>query len=336
MNKLNTALAATQPNLDPTITLALAQASKAAYDYYSGTPFKAPENFDQIDAWTGWDAFLCTGSEEKYGLVFQSFVDPGTFIFAFRGTDSDMDAYEDVLFFTTDFVPTSGTISPTPHVASGFYGIYDGMGGSMTQSMRQQLFSMIDKYKPQHVYITGHSLGAALSQLFSLDLAISQPVTSTNINFASPMVGTDSWQTAYDATIASANSIRVYNYWDYVPSLPPADFGYCAVGCGFTTAFYVLGEWFPHELSRHSIVNLTTVLSNALPLNPQQWTGVFPDYVEPSRMMQSTAPPAGADVRWVDKLREHMDFERSLRGSQSHRPDAVSGASDALEAPLTV
>ncbi|GAB3105175.1 lipase family protein [Lysobacter terrae] len=311
MNK-HTAVAA-QPALDPTLTLALAAASEAAYDYYGGDPVTPPVGYTQVDGWTGWDAFLTTGSEEKYGLVFQSQADPGTFIFAFRGTDSDLDAWEDVHFLTTNFVPTSGSVSPTPRVASGFYGIYDSIGGSMTQSMRQQLFALLAKYQPQQLYVTGHSLGAALSQLFSLDVAISQPVASTNINFASPMVGTDSWQTAYQATIAAGQSIRVYNYWDYVPSLPPDQFGYVTVGEGFLTSFYVQGEWFPHELSRHSIANLTTVLTNAVPLNPQQWVGTFPDYMDPSWTMDSTVPPATAPVRWVEKAREHMAFERSLR-----------------------
>lgn len=304
-----------QPTLNDALTIALAVASKAAYDYYGGDPITPPQGYTQVDAWTGWDAFLFTGSEEKYGLVFQSQADPGTFIFAFRGTDSDLDGWEDVHFLTTGFAPTRGSIDPTPEVASGFYGIYDSMGDSMTQSMRQQLFALLDKYQPQQVYVTGHSLGAALSQLFSLDLAISQPTASTNINFASPMVGTGSWQTAYGNTIAAGDSIRVYNYWDYVPSLPPGEFGYSTVGESFVTSFYVQGEWYPHELSRHSIVNLTTVLSNALPLNPQQWVGTFPDYVDPSWTMDSTAPPATAPVPWADKIGEHMAFERSLRNA---------------------
>jgi hypothetical protein len=311
VNKL-TAVSA-QPTLDTTLTLALAAASQAAYAYYSGGPIVPPQGYTQVAGWTGWDAILSTGSEEKYGLVFQSQTDSGTFIFAFRGTDSDLDAWEDVHFLTTDFQPTSGSISPTPRVASGFYGIYDGKGGSMTQSMRQQLFALLAKYRPTQLYVTGHSLGAALSQLFSLDVAISQPMPALNINFASPMVGTDSWQSAYQATIPAANSIRVYNYWDYVPSLPPDAFGYRTVGEGFLTSFYVQGEWFPHELSRHSIVNLTTVLANALPLNPQQWSGTFPDYVEPSWTMLSTPPPTTAPVRWVEKMREHMAYERALR-----------------------
>lgn len=302
-----------QPYLDPTLTIALAQASEAAYDYYAGNPITPPQNYSQVDGWTGWDAFLDTGSEEKYGLVFQSQVDTGTFIFAFRGTDSDLDAWEDVHFLTTDFEPMQGSISPTPQVSSGFYGVYDDKGPGMTQSMRLQLFALLAKYQPTQLYITGHSLGAALSQLFSLDLAVSQPTNALNINFASPMVGTDTWQTAYESQIAATDSIRVYNYWDYVLSLPPDKFGYRTVGNGFLTAFYVADEWFPHELSRHSIANLTTVLTNALPLTPQQWVGEFQDFVEPTWMMQSMVPPTSAPVRWVERLREHMEFERSLR-----------------------
>jgi triacylglycerol lipase len=302
-----------QPYLDPTLTLALAVASKAAYDYYSGAPITPPPGYVQVDAWTGWDSFLLGGSEEKYGLAFQSSTQPGTLIFAFRGTDSDLDAWEDAHFLTTTFAPAKGAVSGEPRVSTGFYGIYNDTGGGMTASMRQQLFVLLAKYQPTQVYVTGHSLGAALCQLFTLDLAISQPTPQLNINFASPMVGTDSWQAVYDATIPAANSVRVYNYWDYVPSLPPSEFGYRTVGCGFSTAFHVQGEWFPHELSRHSIVNLTTVLTHALPVDPQQWAGTFPDYVDPAWTMESTVPPASSDVRWVEKLREHMEYERSLR-----------------------
>lgn len=313
MNK-DTVIAVTQPTLDPTLTVALLQASAAAYACYSNAPITPPQGYNQVAVWTGWDAFFTTGSEEKYGVAFQS-ADATTLILAFRGTDSDMDAFEDARFLPTRFVPTrDGGNTPTAHVSSGFYGIYNDKGGSMTQSMRQQVFALLDQYKPLRVYVTGHSLGAALCQLFSFDLALSQPIASININFASPMVGTDTWQAAYESTVPSTGSIRVYNYWDYVPTLPPSEFGYRQVGSPFVTSFYVKGEWFPHELSRHSLGNLTTVVSNALPLKPQQWAGEFPDYVEPSRTMLSTVPPAAGKVSWADKVREHMDFERSLRG----------------------
>lgn len=314
---MSTSSSTSQPTLDATITVALAEASIAAYAAYKNESYTPPTGYTCVDQWTGWDAFLITGTEEMFGLVFQSAAQPGTFIFAFRGTDSDMDIYEDVHFETVDFVPSNNQpLSPTPRVAGGFYGIYDSLGGSMTVSMRTQLFALLQKYNPTTLYVTGHSLGAALSQLFSLDLAVSQPspsMTTQNINFSSPMVGTADWQTAYQNTIAADASIRCYNYWDYVPALPPSDFGYLPVGAGFRTAFYVQGEWFPHELSRHSIKNLNIVLGNALPENPQVWQGTFQDQVDASLTMQSDVPPAGADVQWADKAREVMALEQSLR-----------------------
>jgi len=301
--------------LDPTLTLALAQASIAAYAAFDKSSYEPPVNYEQVDSWTGWDAILTTGTEELYGLVFRCTL-PGesdTYIFAFRGTDSDMDIYEDVHFEPVDFVPTKGTITPTPRVAGGFYGIYDLLGGSMTQSMRGQLFALLAKYQPTRLYVTGHSLGAALSQLFSLDVAVSQPIPSLNINFSSPMVGTADWQAAYQSKVPDSNSIRCYNYWDYVPTLPPSWFGYVPVGDIFRTALYVLGEWYPHIISRHSIVNLQTVLENALPNQPQVWVGQFQDYVEKSLTMQSEQPPGGADAAWADKAHQTMLDEKAIR-----------------------
>lgn len=307
-------------SVDPFLTLAAAQGCVAAYQAFDRQKVVPPANWNLVGRWTGWDAAWFGGSEELFGLLFQSAV-PGqlkTFLFAFRGTDSDMDAYEDGFFETTAFVPTNGKVSPTPYVSSGFYGIYDSVGGSMTQSMRQQLFMLLARFRPSRVYITGHSLGAALSQLFALDVAVSSPqLWAMNENFASPMVGTQNWKTVYESQPAEKDStrrtIRVYNYWDYVPSLPPAAFNYTHVGSGFRTSFYVLREWYPHELARHSILNLQTVLGHAVWQNPQVWVGTFQDATDSANTMQSDVPPSAADIAWVEKAGEFGRFEAALR-----------------------
>lgn len=295
------AIHATQPYLDPQLTLAMAQASIAAYAAYEGTTVRLPSNYRMVARWSGWDGDPFGGSEELFGLLLQSTEDPGTYLFAFRGTDSDLDVYEDLDFVTTDFVPSAGTVAPTPRVSAGFYGIYDGKGGRMRASMREQVFALLAHFAPTQVYVTGHSLGGALSQLFSLDLAISQPTRrACNINFCSPMVGDASWGQAYANHIAAADSTRCYNYWDYAPSVPPSLFGYVPVGQEFLTAYYVRGALFVHVLSRHSIGNMRTVLQHALHLSPQVWAGTFPDYVEPRRLMLSQVPPAQPRPAWAD------------------------------------
>ena len=56
-----------------------------------------PQDFTLLTRFTGWDGFLFKwGTEERYGLIYQSTVQPDTYMVAFRGTDSDMDAWEDI------------------------------------------------------------------------------------------------------------------------------------------------------------------------------------------------------------------------------------------------
>jgi triacylglycerol lipase len=309
-----------QEGIDPTLTLALAQASFAAYSDYLEEPFQSPPNYRLVARWTGWNEFaLGFGAEARFGLLFQSVAPAptGTYIFAFRGTNSDMDVYADLFVNTVAFSPYRGQVSPVPSVANGFYSIYNSMGGSMTQSMRQQLFSLFNQYQPQKVYVTGHSLGGALSQLFTLDLGVSMPETwVANLNFASPMVGLSDWQTAYESQPAqndpARRTIRVYNYWDYVPALPGWLIGYKDVGRGFRTSFYVKNAWYPYLWQRHSLANLQTVLENAVWQNPQVWVSTFPDAFDPNLQMSSVIPPGGPDVDWVAKMQELENFEQAI------------------------
>jgi triacylglycerol lipase len=313
-----------QERIGAEATLALAQASLAAYTNYEhpSRPVEPPANFRCVAYWTGFDASILGGSEERFGLLFASVPPNGEgeriLIFAFRGTDSDMDAYEDAFAETVTFYPYQGTIDPSPAVASGFYSIYNDQSPTMTMSMREQVFALLDRYRPDRVYITGHSLGAALSQLFTLDISVSRPTYwAANYNFASPMVGTASWKEAYEAQAAQRDSrrrtVRIFNYWDYAPSLPPSWFlGYTHVGRPFKTSFYVKDEWIVHLLPRHSLLNLTTVLRHAVYLNPQVWQGTFQDATDPGRQMISTGIPT-ANVDWAERLDELRQFENSVR-----------------------
>ncbi len=199
----------------------------------------------------------------RFGLLFASTL-PGakTYIFAFRGTDSDLDVYEDLFINTASFVPYQGQLSPAPSVASGFFSVYTGIGGTtLTQSMQQQVFTLLNRIpRPRKIYITGHSLGAALSQLFTLDVAVSTPdVWAANMNFASPKVGLTDWQAIYNSQAAQQNpatrTVRVYNYWDYVPSVPPRmcthSSNMCTWGARVSrTSFFVKDEWYVHEIAR--------------------------------------------------------------------------------------
>jgi len=204
-----------------------------------------PEGFELLDDWSGVDAvFGRDKTIETYGLVFRSVEAPWRYIFAFRGTDDALDMLDDCGVEPQKFVPfaSNSNIPADVRVESGFNDIYR-TGDDATVPMQHQLFALIDKYqasvKPiSEIHITGHSLGAALSQLFTLDLALSRPgISAININFASPRVGNKSFVSFYEA-VSQHTTLRVQNQYDAVPHLPPAELGFEHTTTAYLIAFY--------------------------------------------------------------------------------------------------
>lgn len=308
-------------HLDPLVTTMLAAAAVAAYNDFVGRPIVLPSNYRLVGRFTGWDGwFGSLGSEEKFGLVFKS-LEPTLagkyqFIIAFRGTESLMDIFEDGFWDLTSFQPSIAQglhpRQPLPapvRVSAGFYDIYTTKGGSMNLTMQEQLFSLLAGLDSSaEIFITGHSLGGALSQLFTLDVAASLPnVPLRTLNFASPRVGDASWQAACDQVGATGKITRVINYHDIVPDYPLEIMDYVSIGQQFETAFKSF-HWFEsNPLSNHSMLNLQTVLTNALPLAPQVWVGNFVG-ADLGIKMQSTAVPSTDRGQLLAKLKEAHEF----------------------------
>jgi hypothetical protein len=318
--------------LNPAVTLALAQASVAAYNDFAGLPYTPPTDYKYFARFTGWDPY--SGEPERFGLIFR-YNGPATvenrYIVAFRGTDSISDVLDDTLWNQMDFKPYRNSVSPTPDVHRGFYEIYSKpipvAPHIETPSMRDQIFFLLPN--PAEVLITGHSLGAALSQLYTLDMRVSMPnVNIANLNFASPRVGGKNWQAACDGVGATQRITRVINYWDYVPDNPPEyippippwpAWTYVSIGAQFETAFSGPDWSVPiDELPRHSLLNLQTVLTNCVYIEPNQiWKGSFLDAVWQLYDMNSTAPPSGSKAALLAKRKELQDLEASIRASIS-------------------
>ncbi len=70
------------------------------------------------------------------------------------------------------------------------------------------------------IWVTGHSLGAAVALLAALDLAknVVAPLTPKLYTFAGPRAGDDTFKNAFDAAIP--HCYRVWNRWDIVPQVP--------------------------------------------------------------------------------------------------------------------
>lgn len=250
--------------IDAARALLLIDASIQAYNAYDSsdpaacgsTAVTPPAGYDFVECWTGIDSYFF-GREnqvESFGVVFRSQAAPYTYVFAFRGTYALLDAIEDLAFFEgkDTFMPWGAATPPDSKaaVASGFWSIYSA-GTKTTPSMQAQLFALIDKYQRSsqpigRLLVTGHSLGAALCELFTLDLAFSKyrALPCANYNYACPRVGNSAFVKLYDAQPqqqdAATRTLRVQNTYDIVPCNPPSfwPFDYQHVTDAYLVAFY--------------------------------------------------------------------------------------------------
>lgn len=95
--------------------------------------------------------------------------------------------------------------------------------------MREKTDSSGEDYKNYEVFVTGHSLGGALAQVFSVALARSPmvakgdvPLPITAVTFASPMAGDSTWLNEYQSLEKKGKlcHLRVSNSGDYICVLP--------------------------------------------------------------------------------------------------------------------
>lgn len=244
---------------------------------------------------TGW---IATGSKvsgylrlsqvwEEFGLWYVNGSDKTQMLLALRGTVTKADAEADGDSTTVDFVPAENiTLLPTPKVHAGFYNLYtDTQDGVSTASMRTQILSALTTLAASGLsalYITGHSLGGALAELLSLDVALSGLLPKSavqTINFAAPMVGeAANWGLAYTANVTT--SFAVINQDDIVPTQPNLP-GWGSVGTPFALLFFHNQNDFSKDelITRHSMSNHLFVLQQGIGLTPQQWAGSFSDSV---------------------------------------------------------
>ncbi|KAM2039330.1 hypothetical protein ACFX1T_012785 [Malus domestica] len=159
-------------------------------------------------------------------------------VIAFRGTEQSRwkDLRTDLMVAPTGLNPEriGGDFKQEVQVHSGFLRAYDSVRIRIVSLMKLAIGYFDDIAEPLdkwHVYITGHSLGGALSTLLALELSSSQIakrglISVTMYNFGSPRVGNKVFAEIYNKKVK--DSWRVVNHRDIIPTIPRL-MGYCHV-----------------------------------------------------------------------------------------------------------
>ena len=143
-------------------------------------------------------------------------------ILAFRGTESKADIWTDLQFRK---VPLG-----KGDVHRGFYNVFEPLwsGKGLTGENKQGLGAYLKEQQAQRpdvpLYVTGHSLGAALSTLGVHAALMGGQKVFAHYTFGSPRVGNDAFvnELAAKAAETGTKMFRVVNYGDVVTVSPPA------------------------------------------------------------------------------------------------------------------
>ena len=260
------------PDIDRAMTQQLICGSIQTYRAYNaGAAFPGsnplqyicePRGTTYVDCFYGQDVFdgQPIHMDVLFGLIYAVDQQPGAYVFAFRGTKGISEWIDDLHVAHTHFKPfhpNPGLPLPdSARVEDGFWEIY--------QSMQASLFQMITKHRVKKLYITGHSLGSSLSELFTLDVAISLEIEFISMNFACPRTGNQALADFYNSlTTDKGNATtRVVNTKDIVPKIPPQDLDYAHVGQAYDICFED-GDFhiLPDYGLRHSADNYARTLA---------------------------------------------------------------------------
>jgi triacylglycerol lipase len=130
---------------------------------------------------------------------------PGAVFVSIRGTESAGEWLCDFEAVPTACKAQSGTVH------EGFWKVYEVIRDSAVQGLQGALRPGDD------VFVTGHSLGAALAILFAND-AVSVTPNVQVCTFAGPRTGLGDFVDSYNKRLPG--TLRVANRWDIVPNVP--------------------------------------------------------------------------------------------------------------------
>jgi pimeloyl-ACP methyl ester carboxylesterase len=143
-------------------------------------------------------------------------------VVSFRGTKGIRDLLTDISIRKVAFQVGREPSNSAGKVHRGFLAALD--------SIWDQVLAAVNELGPARpVFVTGHSLGAALAQLAAIRLAANGQTVAAVYLYGSPRVGDADFVTAYNKLLEKKTYLHI-NHTDIVATIPPGWLGFHHVG----------------------------------------------------------------------------------------------------------
>jgi C1A family cysteine protease/GH25 family lysozyme M1 (1,4-beta-N-acetylmuramidase) len=233
---------------------------QAAYSMYEADPHNlTPTQSDDFPPGyklVGWiqmqDFILESTGPIFYGFIAQSATNASRFVLAIRGTSNDVEWWDDASailkipfkipacgFVGMGFARIYSTLVVIERPISSSIAAPDTLLPQAAGTFCQQVSVLVRRHGPAamrdtpfiasgSIDVTGHSLGAALATLYTMENAYTGQIPSPLLcTFASPLVGDSKFATVFNRL--DLTSWRIVNAPDVVPKLPPEILGFVHV-----------------------------------------------------------------------------------------------------------
>lgn len=263
-------------SLEPRLVLDAVLASAQAYRaFLSGAAFvEAPEStlhipsgWRYVQAFSGKDPgdFGPEHGPVLFGIVLEPRDSPGSLMVAIRGRVTHRGLWRPL-------VGPFQAANPAHQARVPGETRLEARLAQTYASLQSTLMALIAAREPDHLILTGHSMGGALALLLSLDVALSRPQQRcTTVLCASPRPGNAALTDFYRQLTAATGceTLHIVNPFDLIPTIPPTRwYGFAPIGPAFPCPFREVGL-LPNYLLRHRVENYYRILCEGFGYPPE-------------------------------------------------------------------
>ena len=162
--------------------------------------------------------------DELIGTILE---DKDRIAIVFRGTLSIYDIFVDLKQSLIGIQDLDATINKNVKIHLGFYNYIK----RILNTILSKIDVLVIKNNTNHIFISGHSLGAALATIITYIISKRYPLIHIyNYDFASPRIGNQNFVDDYNSQ-KNITNLSIMNLFDSIPNLPSLDKNFEHIQC---------------------------------------------------------------------------------------------------------